>query len=284
MCEPEAEERQRAIESAAAESCAAPPVLNACVEVGHQRDGEEDRSSDGGRGGGEPRVEEAGGEPVHEPAPEQTVEETRDRGRLAVREGDAVRAHIRIASAQEHRDGVAARKERRPHNRRPDRPRRVRVPRGRGLEQVCVCGRAQAEQPVVVPEVHIPVEGERPQVREVIEAIALKAGAKRQLRRQSDGKQGRKEGLRPRPDHGAGYRGGNRRDDTDGPCGGMPAGELVEDRSSGDLPRQKLEDGCARERDRGQEDRAAEPGRSSVMCHALVFGGRMRIRNRRAAT
>jgi hypothetical protein len=67
-----------------------------------------------------------------------------------------------IRSIEQDRDRVTRREERRPENRRPDRRGRLRMARGRRVKQVRLV--AEPEQPVVVGEVQVAVEGERSQI------------------------------------------------------------------------------------------------------------------------
>jgi hypothetical protein len=114
---------------------------------------------------------------------------------------------------------------------------------------------AEAEQLVVVGEVHVPVECERSKVREVIEAVALKPGAKLQLKGEADGKEAAEEEP-DTPSGGAGVtrdaradygQPGEREDGRKGGNAGRVAGDVARDRTARDLASAELGDcGCQR--------------------------------------
>ena len=82
-------------------------------------------------------------------------------------------------------DDVAGGEERRPDDRRADRPRRLRVTGRRGrLEQVRLV--AETEHPVVVHEIDVAIEGQRAQVGEVVEAVALEPRPELKLEGETD--------------------------------------------------------------------------------------------------
>ena len=97
----------------------------------------------------------------------------------------------RPSALQPRRHDVAGGEERRPDDRRTDRPRRLRVAGPRRLEQIGLV--AEAEHPVVVHEIDVAVERQRAQVGEVVEAVALEPGAELQLRREPAAEQQRQE-------------------------------------------------------------------------------------------
>jgi hypothetical protein len=85
---------------------------------------------------------------------------------------------------------MATSEEWRPEYRRTDRPRRLRVARACRLEEVRLV--PEAEQPVVVAELHVAIEREGTQICEIVEAVALQPCPERQLCRDAGTEQHRK--------------------------------------------------------------------------------------------
>ena len=176
---------------------------------GHERPGDGERHG----GPGELRRKEETRQPVGEPASEQPVKEARDAGGLPVRIGRAVGADVEPLRVKPGRDDVAGGEKRRPPDRRPDRPRALRVAGLRRLEQVGLV--AEAEHPVVVREIDVPVEGHRSKVGEVVEAVALEPRAELQLQGESDGEERAQDQPRGTPAF-RGDDGDRRGDDREG--------------------------------------------------------------------
>ena len=134
----------------------------------HERPADDQRRA----GRGNRRGEELPRRPDREPRPEQRVEQAGDAHRLAVRVGGAVGRDLETLPLLPQRRQMRAAEERRPQDGRTDRPRRMGVAGdGRRLPQVGLV--AQSEQRVIVGEVDVAIEGDRTQVGEVVEPVAL---------------------------------------------------------------------------------------------------------------
>lgn len=142
-------------------------------------------------------------------------------------------------------------KKRRPEDRRADRRRRLRVARARRREQLRFVG--ETKQRVVVREVNVVVEGERTQVCEVVEPVALQTRPELQLTRQPHGEERGKDQRRPVPARSAMDAGRPRDDNRDkredqqqSRCSGLVTSDAIDDRAAGDLSSAQFQDRGAR--------------------------------------
>ena len=174
---------------------------------------EHEGAAHGERGGGcrFPSRERQRGNPVGEPATEQSVDQSGDAHGLPVRIRHAIDADVGARCLQVLRHRMRGGKEWCPHDRRADRPRRLRVAGRRRIEQVGFV--PEPEHLVIVGEVDVVVEGERPKVGVVVEAVALQPRGERELARHADDEEHREQGrhsggTEDRDRHGGGDHGG----------------------------------------------------------------------------
>ncbi len=124
-------------------------------------------------------------EPVGEPEAEKSVEQPRDDDGLAVRVGGADGIDRLAPRRQVTRNEMADGEEGRPSESGADGPRALRVSRHRRLEQKLMRPVVQAQEPIVVGEIHVAVERQGAEIGVIVEAVALEPRAEPGLRHQS---------------------------------------------------------------------------------------------------
>ncbi len=203
--------------------------------------------------------EEARGQAVREPEAQETVEQPGDADGLPVRVRRSVEGHADAVRDEVPGARVADGVEGHPGDRRADRPGRLRVARLRRRLQPLA---ADADERVVVGQVHVVVVDDRPEEREVEEAVALEtraeallcgeAGDEEHGEHEGDGPRGGRFAAAPEPAKAQqGSRGGESQHRAR--RRGRRAGQVVQDRLANDLPAANL--GGV-----GQEAGGGEPG------------------------